>query len=314
MFPMKRHAASAAAHSAFSAFPAFHFLPSRSVCAACIACALLCAAASAQAAVPATPAAPGTPGATATAPASAPLSATAQPVQPDYNPIYEKNIFDPERKPWSEKPVVNIPAAPPITSSDVQLYGVIMVGNVKKALVKLEGRLKSSIPSTRPFVALNEGQRVGEYTLAEIHPKELVFSAGDGRYRIAFNKKTDRPAPLPAPPVIQGPSIATTEAPTIVPGLTPPPPPQTPTPMAPQQSAMPMPMPPPMPGAMQPGNPNTQTASNSPSGMTGNNAASSNTANTASANTAGRGMSLLEAIEQAKRSGTQSPPNPFIPR
>ncbi|MCL2830588.1 MAG: hypothetical protein FWD77_07635 [Betaproteobacteria bacterium] len=278
-------------------------------------CALSCAM-PAQAAVPAKPGVP-EPAPAAAAPAAATSPAAAHPEQPDYNPIHEKNIFDPERKPWVEKPAEKTPAAPPISATEVQLYGVILVGNVKKALVKLDGRLKTAVPSTRPFVSLSEGQKVGEYTLAEIHPKELVFSAGDGRYRVAFNKKTDRPAPQAAPSVIQGPSAGTPDAPAAASAPSMP----TPTPAsarrspASPQGAIPLPVPAPAPAPVADsggGGGNTQSAaSSSGSGASGSSPAPANTANAATPAAPGRGMSLIDAINQARSQGGAPSPNPF---
>lgn len=139
--------------------------------------------------------------AAAVAPAVAPAATKAPP--PNYNAIYEQNIFDPQRKQWEEKKEVP-PPLPPLTAEDVQIYGVMAVGSYKRAIVKLAGKLRSLAPTdpkSRQFVTLAEGQSLAGYTLAEIGAQRLVFTVGDTRYAVAFNKKEDRPlAPPPPPP------------------------------------------------------------------------------------------------------------------
>lgn len=159
-------------------------------------------------------------------------------------PISEKNLFDPERKAWPDKAPQAAPASS-LSATDVQLYGVMIVGDYKRAILKLDGKLKHLAPGgdARPFVTLAEGQSLGEYTLVEVQPRGVVFSAGAARQPIAFSLKTDRPAPTPLPPVIQSAIVAPVEAPTVVPGLTPV---AAPTPQAPvalpTQAASPMPV------------------------------------------------------------------------
>lgn len=151
----------------------------------------------------------------AVAPTPAPAVVKAPP--PNYNAIYEKNIFDPQRKQWEEKKEVP-PPLPPLTAEDVQIYGVMAVGSYKRAIVKLAGKLRGLAPTdpkSRQFVTLSEGQSLAGYTLAEIGPQRLVFSVGDVRYAVAFNKKEDRPLapPPPAPAAFQDAVVVTAETP-----------------------------------------------------------------------------------------------------
>lgn len=151
-------------------------------------------------------AAPGTAGAAAAAPA--PLATAAPPV---FN-AGAANPFDAQRKAWPDRipPVPPPPPPPPpavVTDQDLQLYGVVIVGSVKMANVRLGARFASAAVEGRAFSSLREGQALGEFTLAQIHPTHVVLSAPGGQQSIYFTKKTDRasgPAPAAAVPVAQG--------------------------------------------------------------------------------------------------------------
>lgn len=239
-------------------------------------------------AVPASPAAP--------EPVKAP---------PDYNAISDKNLFDPQRKPWEEKREAP-PALPALMPEDVQIYGIMAVGSFKQAIVKVGGKLKHLAPTdpkARPYIQLKEGQNLGGYTLAEINPQRLIFSVGETRYQVAINKKEDRPtAPtVPLAPVFQDAVVIAAEAPNGSDGK----------PMAVEN---PIPTPAPTPAAPAVAAPQ-QAPQNNPS--TSPNNAQQTADNSANNNAnAGRPLSLLEAINQAKNSGAGSAPmaNPFAPR
>lgn len=119
---------------------------------------------------------------------------------PSYLSVLEQsNPFDPQRKLWPDKvpapPAPPLPPPPPpVTDQDLQLYGVVIVGQTKKATVKLGKRFSQLLADGRDFVTVSEGQNLGEYTLAEIQASSIVLSAPGVRETIHFNKKTDRVA------------------------------------------------------------------------------------------------------------------------
>lgn len=238
------------------------------------------------------------PAASSVAPSAAipaPVAATASKgVKPNYNAIYEQNIFDPQRKQWEEKKEVP-PPLPPLSSEDVQIYGVMAVGSYKRAIVKLGGKLKSMMPTdpkARPYVTLSEGQSLGGYTLSEIGPQRLIFTVGDTRYAVAINKKEDRPSapPVPPPAAFQEAVVAAVETPNGANGQ--PLPGSTPA-AAPEVNAVAAAQPVAAPAA--PAQPSAAPAQ----------AAADN-------NSAARPLSLLEAIQQAnKGGGSANTTNPF---
>lgn len=86
------------------------------------------------------------------------------------------------------------PPPPLVTDKDLQLYGVVIVGQTKRATIKVGSRFAQLDTQGRGFVSISEGQVLGEWTLAEIHPTHLVLGAPGGKQNVMFNKKTDRVA------------------------------------------------------------------------------------------------------------------------
>ena len=134
---------------------------------------------------------------------SAPKRAPAPP-QPLTPPSYLSSLettngFDPQRKMWPDKVPPPPPPAPPplppfVTDQDLQLYGVVIVGQTKRATIKVGTRFSQIDTAGRSFVSVSEGQALGEWVLAEIHPTHLVLSSPGGQQTVNFNKKTDRVA------------------------------------------------------------------------------------------------------------------------
>jgi len=238
----------------------------------------------------------------------------------DYRVIAEQNLFDPQRKPWPE-PAAPADAASPLAPDDIQVQGVVVVGGVKRAIVKLGGRLRQFAPGAaagRLNVVLSEGQALGGYTLESVAAQQLVFVSGGNRFMVPITRNAQREtasaqsAPLP---VIQSATLPVAEPQFIpaqpAPGAVPP---QFPPPAASVMTPQPAPAPTRAP---------TQAAGQFPGGpaqQAGTTAAAPASPSAAPAAAAPGGMSLLEAIqaaEAARRAGQLSaaPPfNPFQPR
>ena len=151
--------------------------------------------------------------------ASAPLFAPDQPKPltpaPLLSSLETTNIFDPQGKVWPDKrppaPPPPLPPLPPlVTDKDLQLYGVVIVGATKRATIKVGSRFAQLDTQGRGFVTVSEGQVIGEWVLAEIHPGHLVLGAPGGQQTVMFNKKTDRVASATMP-ALQQTSAANTE-------------------------------------------------------------------------------------------------------
>ena len=118
---------------------------------------------------------------------------------PYLSSLENSNVFDPQRKMWPDRSPPPRPPPPPpppplVTDKDLQLYGVVIVGQTKRATIKVGSRFAQLDTQGRGFVSISEGQVLGEWTLAEIHPTHLVLGAPGGKQNVMFNKKTDRVA------------------------------------------------------------------------------------------------------------------------
>ena len=241
-----------------------------------------------------------------------PLSAAAV----DTRAIAEQNLFDPQRKPWPD-PAAQPPAVPAPGPEDIQVHGVVVVGPVKRALVKLGGRMRQLAPGVaggRGMTVLREGQSVGSYTVESVEPQQVVFVSGGNRFPVKITRGVPREqlASAPVASVIQAPTPPAFEA---APQGAPPPAPAPPPPANPFLSA-PALAPAPAPSAPAPVAPRASgpapVAAQTP-------AAATTPGQTTAVAPPSTGMTLLEAIqaaEAARRAGQlQTPPvNPFLPR
>lgn len=236
----------------------------------------------------------------------------------DYRAIAEQNLFDPQRKPWPE-PGQQTGAAPVIGPEDIQVHGVVIVGKVKRAIMRLGGRLRQLVTGSqagRGIVIVSEGQSLGGYTLQSVEPRQVVIVSGDARFVIPVTRNLQRDASSPPPlaSVIQAPTAPVFEPPPQ-PGMAPgQPPPFRPPPAPGQFPATPAGVAP-IPAGPTPGAPAPATAQNPFVQSPAQQAAPASAPPVPSAG----GMTLLEAIqaaEAARRAGqTQAPPvNPFLPR
>jgi len=235
----------------------------------------------------------------------------------DYSVIAAQNLFDPQRKPWPY-PATAAAAAEesPLGPEDVQVQGVVVHAGVRRAIIRLGGRLRSLAPggaAERPNTILREGQALGPYTLVSVGDKQLVFANAGKRFTVPFvrtarsNLATASPAPLP---VIQSATL-----PSATPGTTSHTRPSSAAQRPPARAATaPRPATAPQPAAAQ-GVPSPQAGATAPSLSTPASAAAPAAAPPAS------GMTLLQAIqaaEAARRAGqaptTRPPFNPFQPR
>lgn len=159
------------------------------------------------------------------------------------------NPFDKERQVWPDRtppppPPVPPPAPPAVTDQDMQVYGVIITGESRRATVKVGKRFAHLATSGRPFANVTEGQTLGEFILSAVRPDHLVLFAPGGEQRLYFTPKADRatnPTALvaAAPPPVQGATNPQTDAaggssasPTLAQGVQPAVAPTTGTPAA----------------------------------------------------------------------------------
>jgi hypothetical protein len=105
----------------------------------------------------------------------------------DYPAIAEHPLFYPTRKPWTppappppEPPPVVMAAPSPLTN--YFLVGVVVSDNLRSALVRAQAD---------KILTLSEGQEIEGWTLKEITPERLFFTAGVATYEMTGRKPSE---------------------------------------------------------------------------------------------------------------------------
>lgn len=160
--------------------------------------------------------------------------------------MVEKNLFAQDRRP---PPPESATAArqsnkPGVSHNAIQLDGIIIHGDSKKALLRYKGQVPGAEKKKgqSPYVTVREGQRFGDYQVVKIESKSISLEKDGQVFVISLFSDGKVVTPLPAaapPPQVQNP---------------PPPQPGQPPEM---RGGRIMPVQPPMPeGGGAPGNPN----------------------------------------------------------
>lgn len=235
----------------------------------------------------------------APAPAAKVDVAPPAPAAADPSVIYQKNVFDPQRKPWNlpAEPVPAPPPPPPLTDADVKIQGVWETGGTRKALVELSPKLLAQFETKpgktpRPYRTVSVGDNLGGFTLKTISAKELTFEQSGVTSTFKFQVAKGRAA--------AGVNVAPPDTQALV--L------MAPVPASSGDAGMAQPVAPmvaPEPNAVTPPPPQTvpQQAADA--------AAANNTTQPQAGQTTGA-MGLLEAIEAARKNNSGLPvANPF---
>ncbi len=159
-------------------------------------------------------------------------------------PMVEKNLFAPDRKPPSPESVEVAPQkkGPGVSIKAIQLDGIIVYGNTKKAIIRFKGAASGADSKKKggsPYSAVQEGGQIGDYKVIKIGTKSIILEK-DGVHEeislFAEGKVVPPPPPVPA-------SIPVNERPGV------------PAQGSPQENAAPQDA---RPGVMQGGNPANQ--------------------------------------------------------
>jgi hypothetical protein len=182
----------------------------------------------------------------------------------NYASIAEKNIFSPDRKDF---PTPMGAGARQLVRPQIVLYGVTIIGNYKAASIASPGRPLQK--GERETFTVKQGERVGEYKLAEIFSDRVTLEAEGDTFEVLLydqsksKRRSDirtesKPAtitstqPVPSPPVPGSPTPTPRPTPTlptpstVVPKTTPPVGPgqetvATPQPVSPVSPTLPRP-------------------------------------------------------------------------
>ena len=95
--------------------------------------------------------------------------------------IVEKNLFSPDRKPSDEEPIKPPPGVvrQNLPAKAVQLDGIIIHGDSRKAIVRVKGQVPSQ-PGTKshptsPFQTIREGDMIGDIRVTKIEAKSITL-------------------------------------------------------------------------------------------------------------------------------------------
>ncbi len=134
--------------------------------------------------------------------------------------MVEKNLFAPDRKPpLPELADTSAKAAKPgMAIGNVQLDGVIIQSNLKRAVLRMKNQPAGTVGKkgqpASPFVTVREGQMVGDYRVLKIESKSISLEKDGQTVTIGLFAENKEVTPLPAPP---GPAPA--QRPIAAPGV-----------------------------------------------------------------------------------------------
>ena len=122
--------------------------------------------------------------------------------------MVEKNLFAQDRKPPSPDSAVQNPQPnkPGLSAKALQLDGVFIRGDTRKAIVRVKGQLPGAdkAKTQNPYVTVGEGEKMGDFQVVKIEPRRISLEK-DGQTEIV-NLFAEGKVVVPVPPVPTSPS------------------------------------------------------------------------------------------------------------
>ena len=135
--------------------------------------------------------------------------------------MVDKNLFSQDRKPPPPESAVQAPQPnkPGLSAKAVQLDGVFIRGDTKKAIVRVKGQIPGADKTKpqNPYLTVGEGEKLGDFQVVKIEPRSISLEK-DGQTEVV-NLFAEGKVVVPPPPVPTSP--APTQAP-AQPGQAPP--------------------------------------------------------------------------------------------
>jgi hypothetical protein len=131
------------------------------------------------------------------------ISVTISPVHAATSLMVEKNLFSQERKPSSgETPTPTVQTGPPLPPKAIQLDGIMIHGNIRKALLRLKGGSspKEKGKKDSPFTTVREGEKVSDYTVTKIGTRSVSLEKGGQTFEVFLYAEGKVLPPLAATP------------------------------------------------------------------------------------------------------------------
>jgi hypothetical protein len=138
--------------------------------------------------------------------------------------MVEKNLFSEDRKPTPpETAAPKAQAAKPgINPKALQLDGVFIHGDSKRAILRFKGQMPGSEKGkATPFATVREGEKIGDYQVLKIEPKRVTLEKeGENIVVDLFmeGKVVPPPPPIPGTPGIPNPLAVQGGTPQEAPG------------------------------------------------------------------------------------------------
>lgn len=132
--------------------------------------------------------------------------------------MVEKNLFSQDRKPPSPESAKPPPQAnkPGVSVKSIQLDGVIVFGEDRKALLRVKGPTATGGKGKQasPYVVVREGGRVGDYKVVKIETKSVHLEKDGQTETIALFAEGKVSPPIPqSPPGMNAPPPEGPQAP-----------------------------------------------------------------------------------------------------
>ena len=119
--------------------------------------------------------------------------------------MVEKNLFSPDRRPPSSESVLEGPTNDAgLPAKSVQLDGVFIHGDVKKALLRVRRNLVGNAGNSKdpfPYLTVREGESIGDFEVVRIDFRSVILAKGGQEYTVnIFSEGKVVPPAQPAPP------------------------------------------------------------------------------------------------------------------
>ncbi len=117
--------------------------------------------------------------------------------------MVEKNLFSQDRKPSSgETQPTASPTGPVVPPKTIQLDGIMVRGNQRKALLRLKANPgpKDKGKKDSPFTTVGEGERIQDYTVTKIGTRSVFLEKGGQVFEVFLYAEGKVLPPLAATP------------------------------------------------------------------------------------------------------------------
>ncbi|MCX7822900.1 MAG: hypothetical protein N2260_05605 [Syntrophobacterales bacterium] len=132
--------------------------------------------------------------------------ATVGQAQSMKDPVVENNLFAPNRSPQGGSQ--SDTQSSKISSSDIQLDGILLLGGKKQAIFKVNpsviGEEKASKGS---YITISEGGKVGSYRVVSIQKSQVILEQTGEQVVIPLMKPNKQTPPVSIPPPVMPPMV-----------------------------------------------------------------------------------------------------------